>query len=280
MRSTISIPIFLLFTTLFYAQNDSTVYLKTIKYVKKDTVVNYLNKRKTTYVVKEQAFFTQMIVTNPNSWNMILYNKKGELLSNEQFSDYDLTKKFGEQKYYYNSGKLRQIETFNKAEKLEGKYISFYKVGVKKTIGNYKNGVKEGVWDYFYQNESKWAKITYNGGKVSDHKLWTEVGQEKDEPLVYQKDAQFKGGRKDWNNYVNRHLIPKLKSSKYRGRLLVQFTINAEGRPVGIKVRPERTNDRARNSILSFFGSMPNWKPAIELNRSVEMKMTLPIQID
>jgi hypothetical protein len=231
-------------------------------------------------VSKDQAFFKQVIVANPETWSMMLYNQKGVLISEEQFSDYDLTKMFGEQKYFYPNGQLKQIKTFNKSEKLEGKYELLSETGIKKIQGNYQNVEKEGVWEHYYKNGNKLARITYAKGNVVDHKLWTETGEEKDEPLILEQMPQFKNGQKDWNKYIKQNLTPKLKKGKYQGRVLIQFTIDTDGRPIGIKILPKKVNDRVRSAILSFFGSMPNWKPAIQLNRPVKMKMALPLLID
>lgn len=266
MRNNLAILFFLFFSSICSSQND--------------TIVNFLNEKKNAYVPKDKAFFTQVIITNPDSWSMILYNKKGELLSDEQFSDYNLTKMFGEQKYYHSNGKLDLLKTFNKDGNLEGKFVRLFEGGTKKMVGSYKNGEREGVWYHYYENGNRLAKITYYQGKVVRHKLWNEEGQEKDEPLIFERRAQFVGGEKAWSKYVKKNLLPKFKRSKFRGKLIVTFSIDIDGRAVDIDTRPKNLSQRDSESIIDFFNEMPSWKPALQLNRPVKMKFTLPLKLD
>ena len=91
------------------------------------------------------------------------------------------------EKYSNNvvSGKLYQIYKNQKVilgkiknGKKEGIWNYWYDDGRKKSEGTYKDGKKEGEWTDWYENGQKWTEVTYKDGKKEGLSiLWYENGQ-------------------------------------------------------------------------------------------------------
>lgn len=245
-----------------------------------DTIVSYLKKNKREFVAKEDAHFIRKTIRKDSSFNVLHYDMQGNLISDETFSNWKLTQEIGEHKYYYSNGQLQLTKHFDSQSQLDGEFYTFFEDGSENFGGLYKKGKREGVWNYHYTNGNKIAEIEFKAGKVKKYGLWYEDGSEKKEKLILEKRPQFKGGKKKLADYIRRKLSPKFKKSDFKGRLILRFTINKEGRPEDIKIHPKTLSKKDVNSILGFFKEMPNWEPGIQLNRKVKVKYTLPVRIN
>ncbi|TCC91676.1 hypothetical protein EZ428_07920 [Pedobacter frigiditerrae] len=118
-----------------------------------------------------------------NNYQDTTYNKpighyldaKGEFLNG---------KMNGEWLHYFKNESVKRVETFNN-DVLNGSYREFWENGKLMLSGNYKNGVKDGVW----QQDGGLYEITYQDGKSVGKKLNKEVQaqQEKDRREFQQK---------------------------------------------------------------------------------------------
>ena len=251
-----------------------------VSFSQKDTIVTYLDAKKKSFVDKESAHFTRKMIKVGDYFRVLYYEKKGVLISDETFLNGKLTKRVGTNKLYFGSGELQIFRQFNEQSELDGKFQTYYEDGSKNFGGVYKSGKKDGVWDYYYANGNKMALLFYNNGTVENYDLWNEDGTEKNEKLILERRPEFKGGQAALVNYIRKNLSTKFRKSKFRGRLILGFTINKEGKPEDINIRPKNLSERDVNSILRFFKKMPNWEPGIQLNRKVKVKYTLPVRIN
>lgn len=245
-----------------------------------DTIVSYLNKSKSQFVEKEEAHFVRKIIQENKNYHVLHYNALGNLVSDEWFSDWELTQSIGTHKRYHDNGQLLLVKNHNGNSGLVGELRSYYDNGNKNFGGFYKNDKRDGVWDFYYRNGNKIASLVYEVGEIKTYSLWNEDGTEKKEKLIFEKRPKFKGGKNALANYVRKNLSPRFKKSKFKGRLILRFTINKEGRPEDILIHPENLSEKDKNSVLTFFREMPNWEPGIQLNRKVKVKYTLPIRVN
>ncbi|MEP0213642.1 MAG: hypothetical protein ABJD66_10535 [Cellulophaga sp.] len=86
----------------------------------------------------------------------------------------------GESIEYYPDGKTIKLKVkFNSLRKENGNYISYYETGNLESTGNFKNGLKDGIWKYFdyYSSEEKVVRITeYNNELKINEKRFFENG--------------------------------------------------------------------------------------------------------
>lgn len=248
-------------------------------YGQKDTIVDYLDQRKVNVVAKNKAHYTRLTIPKESNFQVVIYSSDGQLVSDELFSDSKLSNKIGVHKLYHPNGRLQLTKQYNDQSQLNGQFFAFFEDGSKNFGGMYKNDKRVGVWNFYYMNGNKIARLIYDQGVVKKHNLWYEDGTVKDEELIFERRPKFQKGEKDLNNYIRKHLLPKFRKSKFKGRLILHFAINKEGRPVDIKIIPNTLPQDEINSIFAFFNEMPNWEPGIQLNRPVKVKYTLPLKL-
>jgi len=74
----------------------------------------------------------------------------------------------GQQRTYYNNGKLRKVSHYNNGL-LDGQMYTLTEKGTKESLLNYKNGKKNGVWTYYFDS-GKTARIeNWKDGKKNGH---------------------------------------------------------------------------------------------------------------
>ena len=65
---------------------------------------------------------------------------------------YEKDRLVGEYRSYYETGQLREKETYNKDGKLEGEYLLYYRNGQLKEKENFQDGKFEGEYVSYYKN--------------------------------------------------------------------------------------------------------------------------------
>jgi antitoxin component YwqK of YwqJK toxin-antitoxin module len=89
----------------------------------------------------------------------------------------------GEAKYYYASGKLMEVGSFEKGAK-NGKWIRYNESGVMIGVASYRLGKKDGTWLVWDDSGKKRFEMNYKAGeKTGVWYNWDENGQ-----LLSQKD--------------------------------------------------------------------------------------------
>ena len=68
-----------------------------------------------------------------------VYNKDNQLIEHKNYLDTNKKTVYGEVKYWYDDGKLKRIENYNKKEQLDGEVISYYSNGNLKRRDKFKN---------------------------------------------------------------------------------------------------------------------------------------------
>lgn len=245
-----------------------------------DTISIYLKKNKFK-LVKTYLSHSKYKAKIDGVWKEVLLRENGTIISLNSYKDKPLKKRIGMQKSFHENGSLRLLRYYNENSKLDGKYLTFRNDGVKSIIGNYKDGKRIGVWNFYYKNGNKKARILYKNGDIVKYNLWFENGDVKDEKLIFERRARFLGeeSRKSLPKYIQKKLIPKLPVINTKGTIYIKFTVNIKGRPENITILPSTVSKDVRKIIFDLFKEMPDWEPGIQLNNKVPIKYTFPLRI-
>ena len=65
---------------------------------------------------------------------------------------------------YYDNGNVMQHGFLTPQNKLHASWESYYEDGTKKCVATYDNGVKTGIWYYYYKDSTK--RVTYKDNKI------------------------------------------------------------------------------------------------------------------
>lgn len=101
------------------------------------------------------------------------------------------------------------------------------------------------------------------------------------QPFVFvEKMPEFpEGGQAGMYKFISKHLrYPAVAQSRgLEGNVIVSFVINAAGEITNIKILQDIGGGTAEEAIR-VIASMPKWKPGIQNQQSVPVRMTLPIR--
>ncbi len=107
--------------------------------------------------------------------------------------------------------------------------------------------------------------------------------QLKGEPYIYEEHpivaAEFPGGHKAYQSYMDKYIIKPVKASgvKLEGLLFVHFTITDEGKVENVTLPENIKEEVVKNIIEKGFSSMPLWKPASRNLESISVGYRHPI---
>lgn len=89
------------------------------------------------------------------------YDIDGVLLNDYQYQEGILIVR----KEYYETGKPKLVVHRNLNDEKHGEYIEYSETNKLVKKGNYSNGYKDGIWNYYYENGELSVQYTYKNGK-------------------------------------------------------------------------------------------------------------------
>lgn len=188
-------------------------------------------------------------------------------------------------KYYNFSGPLLYIETYRDKEgTMPNGYFSYFdKNGLIDSSGYTFNGKKDKEWYYFSDTLSIWQIDEYDKGKLIKRKDSTALRLEREDNnatglLPGEKEADFKGGVKEWINYLQKNLeFPdRALSLNKDGKVMIQFTVNTDGSLFDFIIlqSKEYSLDKEAMRLLKV---SPKWVPAVQAGHPVKAYRRQPI---
>ncbi len=161
--------------------------------------------------------------------------------------------------------------------------ISYFKDGNKRYRGNYKNSLKSGLWEYYYDlpANNKSMEINYEADSVLSQLCFTETGTVQNGNCVFEKEARFPGPESAWRDYLVKKITDSdftrymKRSSQYR--VIVKFVITREGLVSAIVVQNPGSNKKLDKLAISIIEQSPAWEPAMQYNRRVNAYRLQPI---
>lgn len=147
------------------------------------------------------------------------------------------------------------------------------------------NGKEDGKWKYFHHNGKLSSVEIYHHGEMISAEYFNENGEVLTDTSLVNRDADFKGGIKEWSKYLGKNIYWPSNfefNTSATVTVVVDFSIDENGKVADIEIslpfRPEF--DQIAFKIIK---NSPDWKPAIFHNRKVKVYRRQPItfrQID
>ena len=183
------------------------------------------------------------------------------------------------EKKYFNNGNIKsEINFQQKGNKKirEGKSSYWYNTGELKNIIYFKGNKFNGERISYWKNGKLKRKDFLKKGKLKNGKCFDRNGNE---VAYYDFEIQpeFPGGKKALNDFFNKYLISN--NSNNKGKLIIRFTIKANVKASDLKILKD-TNPSLRNAVIDMFDSMPIWSPAKQDGIPVEVKRTIPVNLE
>ena len=160
------------------------------------------------------------------------FDKLGNRLSEEHYSNYQLRIKHGQTRFWYGNGQLHWSCDFN-SNQINGPFFAFYEDGSMKRREYYKYGyVKKG-------------------------ECFTPEGEPYPcDPFV--KKAQFAGGSEKFIQFLRKKLY-HIRPATTPTFVTLEGTVLPDGTALISKVLPERDLSL---QVVAAIGEMPRWEPA------------------
>lgn len=181
--------------------------------------------------------------------------------------------------YWMASKKLNCISTYTDTGfvKPVGLLLRYYENGQVQDSMFY----GEQAYNYrFYENGKLWVKYTYNSKskkEVTDG--YDETGK-KINNFIYEKEASFRGGLADWQDYLVRNLKVNtpVKNGAPAGKyqVMIKFIVGKDGRIQDATAETAFGYGMEEEAIRVIKNS-PKWNAAIQINKPVNAYRRQPI---
>lgn len=153
-----------------------------------------------------------------------------------------------------------------------GTAISWFDNGVPSHAGKYTAETKpHGTWTFFHRNGKLSSREVYDHGKLLSMICYDEKGQP-DDTIGTDRPAEFPGGIKGWQKFMNRHLyFPDQYTIVNSDKIVVVIIaqIDEEGNVTNTEVEVSFHPDFDKIA-LNIFKRSPKWAPAMSHNRKVK----------
>lgn len=178
----------------------------------------------------------------------------------------------GESKFYYPNGQLKEIIIFD-TDKKTGPYKKWYETGTQESIGFYSKDSMVGEWEFYRENGKLSSKESYKGNKVASMQCFDEEGKPTGSSCSILKPPVPQGKFLNFKEYLLDNIFwPKKLSRDVQGIVKVKFTVTKEG-TVKDFIITSSPHELLSKEVERFFGTIPNWSPAVSHNRVIEYSM-------
>lgn len=142
---------------------------------------------------------------------------------------------------------------------------------------SYLNGLKNGEWIEYIEEEKITRKEVYENGKFVKGKRITDEG-EIIEYNKYEELPSFTGGLEGFGKFLSRNLRypTNAKQNNIQGRVFLQFVIEADGSLTEEKV-VRGIGGGCDQEALRVIRLSPKWNPGIHRGKAVRVSYTVPI---
>lgn len=203
--------------------------------------------------------------------NLVLVGKNGITTKIKEAQSFVVVKKYPDgfkRLDYPVHAPLKKLRSYSDSSLtvLQGAYYEYATDGAIAISGYYENNLKHKDW-FTYDDTGKVILIEkYNNGLLTEtinpDTVKKDTADKKLKPG--EKEAIFKGGGKNWIQYLTRNLNADLAQNSVRGGTLkVAFKVNTDGKCVDVFLRKsvEFVLDEEGMRIIE---SSPLWEPAMK----------------
>lgn len=255
---------FLLIITVFGVSAQEGVIVKYFDYAWKPTSKEYA------------SYYTQFVKEDTLYKCITYYSKSNKIYAKSTYSDtlFSKGKARGVMVLYYENGFLKDSSFFNNLGILQFSYYYYQNgnISVRKInpsdsnkidITNYNENGSLWMHQYFDTTAKKMIKVGYDeSGKINPK-------------FIFQKEAEFPGGRKGWKEYLQKNLrsdLPTINGApKGIYTVTLDFVVDKDGTVSNI------TNDinlgfGISEEAIRVLTDGPRWTPAIQNGHTVKYR--------
>ncbi|GAB3268781.1 hypothetical protein GCM10027347_38430 [Larkinella harenae] len=144
--------------------------------------------------------------------------------------------------------------------------------------GMLENSQKNGDWVGRLKNDQLVYRETYDNGKLISGKLYDEKGNVSTYNEL-EKQPEFKGGMAGLGRFLSSTLRYPVEAQqkKVQGRVLVTFTIDADGHVSDVKVIRGIGYGADEEAMRVVKATDGKWTPGIQRGRKVNVRYTMPL---
>lgn len=169
--------------------------------------------------------------------------------------------------------------------KLNGMHIG-YQLGVLYDSGYYKNGVRDGIWHFYYPGTRQPGMIAhFKEDKPMSFQCFSEDGSPKKENCYYEREADYPDGLSAWLDYIGRNVgrvlsrnqkaLRKIGEGQYQAH--IQFVVDSQGKIIDVGVRKSSGYETLDQYALEIITKSKNWIPAVQYGRLVKAYRIQPV---
>ena len=221
--------------------------------------------------------------TSPNSIKVEEYTLEGQKKDIWHFSDYNSNPRRrireGIHIAFHANGKDSLTEVYSN-NKLEGEAITYYPNSSIHFVMNYKNGRLNGKLLQYYPDGKLHREEDYSNNECTNGKLFDESGTEI-EHQPYFRFPSFPGGIQKIRELITHIIIypEKARKKKVEGRVLLQFTVDTEGKMVNPQILQSVRHDIDSEAIRAFnsIAKAHRWLPGYQGGKAKNVRFVVPI---
>lgn len=161
-----------------------------------------------------------------------------------------------------------------------GTQVSWFDNGNPSAAGRYVAGEKRhGKWQFFHRNGNISAMEVYNSGQLASRAYYDEGGRQISDTTNKDREADFPGGMKAWQKYLQKNLyFPPKWQFKNDGQaiVLVDWAIDEEGNVTDVRVTGSLHPEFDKIAV-DVIRKSPKWIPAVDHNRKIKAFCRQPV---
>lgn len=282
---------------------DSAIYIRTLKRERPSDSLYTLTENYPSGSIKRTGKVTRPDGRLLFEGEVNTFLEDGTLLSKET---YHKNKRTGEANYYYNNGQLKKsiryaISTDKEdAANATREHLLTYcdslgKVMVKNGKGHavhaendrdseegqYKNGLKQGLWKGTFLKGKYQFTEKYKDGKLLSGETKDSLGAKITTYDQLREEPQFQGGISKFHEYIAKNYkYPKEAiKEQVKGTVVIGFVIDTTGTPVEVKAIQDLGYNTAPQGI-QLIANSPKWEPGKWRGIPVRVSYSIPIRLN
>ncbi len=221
-----------------------------------------------------------------NDIKVTYFNLAGEKVNEAHYLTYSQTPKErikeGTCTYFYPNGQPEELLSY-KNNRIEGEGIEFHPDGNIRIRKNYQHGRLEGMLLEYYPNSTVKREELYKNGRCVNGKLFSEDGSELKHKTAYEQFPQYSdGGIAEFMADLKKAIQypKKLQKTEFDGKILLNFTVDQEGKMIDPKIIKSNVHPELEKAILQAFYTVAGtnkWEPGFQKGKAKKVPFTVPI---
>lgn len=201
------------------------------------------------------------LTTHAQKLMKIVYVSKGAITTNTKEAEWLIAIRNVNGRYQRNdytmNGPLKRVKTFKDLNQtiLDGPYLEYDNKGCLQLAGFYTDNKKSGKWFHYNDSGNIVKREEFEGKGLFDE---TSIAVSANDSITA---PVFKGGKKEWRNYLNETLNWDNNTDKLKDEVIkLSFTINESGVLNNI-ILLKSEYFYIDNEVIKTISSSPKWKP-------------------